>query len=115
MTTYHDVWLIGDDFLYEMMPVLQSMKTEALAKKDIPYLFEYYNVMGYYASPLSRTRGVMARVFHAVAEGLNASWKLPKFIVMLLDVDFPRSTLRNNFGMTLVFEDCLIYFVKQLE
>ena len=98
------------------MPVLQSMKTDALTKKKpIPYIFEYYNVFGYYANPLSQTRGVMARMFQALAEGLNSTMRLPKFILVIPDINFTRSTLRHNYGMTIIFEDCIIYFAKQLE
>ena len=92
------------------------MKIEANAKKKpVPYIYEYFNVYGYYTNPLNQTRSVMAHMFNAFTEALNASLCLPKFIFLIPDIDFPRSTLRDNFGMTLVFEDCLIYFVKQLE
>ena len=113
---YHDIWLIGDDFLHEMFPVLITSRTEALSqKKDTPYIFEYYNVDGFFTNPMSMTRGIMARMLHALAEGLNSRTKLPKFVILLPDIDFPRSTLQHNFSMNLVFEDCLIYFVKKIE
>ena len=116
IAAYHDIWLIGDDFLYEMLPVLQTMKSEALAqKKTIPYIFKYYNVAGFYSNPLSLNKSVMARIFNSVVEALNENIKLPKFVVFMPDIDFPRNTLCNNFGMTLVFEDCIIYMVKQIE
>ena len=83
---YHDIWFIGDNFLYEMMPVLQTMNIEANAKKKpVPYVYEYFNVYGYYTNPLNQTRGVMACMFNAFAEALNASLHLPKFIFLIPD------------------------------
>ena len=40
-----EVWIIGDTFVREVFPTMQSLKTQAAAAKDTkPYLYEYFNL-----------------------------------------------------------------------
>ena len=99
-----------------MMPVLTTMRSNARAqKRSIPYIFEYYNVDGFFTSPTGLTKGMMGRMFNVICQALNSTHKLPKYVFLIPDIDFLKSTLCHDFGMNLVFEDCVIYFVKEIE
>ena len=88
MQAIYDVWFIGDQFFRDMFPSLQNLKQQAkLLKTPIPYLYEYYNVFGYYSMVTSGIRCAIARVYNSLVVGLNTRECLPRLIVIMLDKD----------------------------
>ena len=85
--TYQDTWLVGDDFLRDIYSNLTNMKNWAvLNRKRPPYLYNFYNVFGYFQNKQSLVQG-MTRMFNAYVEALNNRKKLPKYAIFVPDVD----------------------------
>ena len=84
----YDVWFIGDDFFHDIFSALQDLRSKArVAKKNPPYLYEYYNVFGYYSTKSSGTRHTIGRILNALIVGLNTHDRLPRYVVLMLDKD----------------------------
>ena len=56
-------------------------------KVVLPYLFEFYNVMAYFQKESSGVRSLLARVLNALVAGLNEKPRLPRYIVVVLDMN----------------------------
>ena len=84
----NNIWLVGDDFLAEIYHILPGIRAEAKAnKKDVPYIYEYYNITCITSSPSSSIKTPLVRMTNALIKGLNDFIKLPKYIVVIPDND----------------------------
>ena len=84
----YDVWFVGDQFFREVFPTLQSLKRRAKVQKiNPPYLYEYYNIFGYYSLMSSANKRCIAHLFNAIVTGLNTRQRLPHLIVIMIDKD----------------------------
>ena len=76
---WKEFWVIGDAFDHKIYHTLQQINTAAKnSKKQIPYIYDMYNVRCFTANPLSEIRNVVARLVNALIEALNDAEKLPK-------------------------------------
>ena len=89
MPALKDVWIVGDEFLYDTFTTFQVKKVEAeMDNVDRPFLHKYYNVKFFFECPLSEIRSFEARVINSLIDGLNTSLKrLAKYIIFVLDKD----------------------------
>ena len=84
----YDVWFVGDGFFREVFPALQAMQQQAkLTKSSVPYLYEYYNVFGYYSMRSSGMRYCIGRILNSLIVGLNTRERLPRLVVLIIDKD----------------------------
>ena len=50
----HDIWIIGDQFLWDTMKELSTMtKNVKMNKTEPPYMYEMCNISGYFAGFLA--------------------------------------------------------------
>ena len=83
-----DVWIVGDEFLRDTFSTLVNMRNQATLKRQHPpYLYEFYNIFGYFQNKQSAVRG-LARFANSFIEALNARVKLPRYVMFILDRDF---------------------------
>ena len=87
MTAYQDTWFVGDNFLREAFPTLTNLRNHAgLNCRHPPYIYEFYNVFGYFQNRQSLVTG-LTRLFNALMEALNNRLKLPKYVILVPDSD----------------------------
>ena len=114
-----DCWLVRDDFLRDVFPVFQSIKSStAITKEQWPYLYKYYNIFCFYQTSLSTDQIGISRILNSFIEGLNQKQKLPKYVLMIADSDIITHTEKStdifDFGATIIFEDIMKELFKQL-
>ena len=84
----YDVWLIGDEFFSKIYDSLKEWRCRTrAAKSKQPYLYDYYNVFGYYMLRSSGNRYAIGRVLNSLIVGLNTRHRLPRLIILILDKD----------------------------
>ena len=102
MTAYQDAWFIGDNFLREIFNAFVNLRNHAgVNRKRPPYLYDFYNIFGYFQNRQSMVLG-MTRLFNSFVETLNNRLKLPKYIFMILDgdlLDHTNAVLHNGENM----------------
>ena len=115
VTAIQDAWFVGDEFLRQSFDTYTNLRTGSkIERKRPPYLFEMYNVLGYYQSIRSMVPD-LARVLNSLIEGLNKRLRLPKYVIISLDKDL-MSLLRGRpeFGMFEILKTTLKWLVKQI-
>ena len=84
----YDAWIIGDGSLGEIIDALFQMRTSAVLKKKMPpYLYDMYNVFTYVPNKNLGACRTVARIYNALAEGLNNRICLPRFLLVIIDKD----------------------------
>ena len=102
-----DCWVIGDKLLAEIFPFLQQMKTDAIAtNSQVPYLYEYYNIFGWFQSPVSTKRSVSAKILNSLTKGFNKIHRMPKYVIIFMGKDVLDS-LRWNKNLKINVEEQL--------
>ena len=93
LEAYHDLWIIGDQFLKEIIDTLFTLRSKGAAMKPlkIPYLFSEFNVSAYYTT--SRISNIINKFLFSFVEGLNTREKLPKYILIVADSDIIKGIL----------------------
>ena len=115
-TALMDMWIIGDAFLQEMFATLQTMKTSVPSNsKNIPYLYEQYNVFFFFTTQASKQTNFLARIQNAIAEAFNCRTHLPRYILMILDKDLIEAVSYFDYGETRVLGDTTNWIAKELE
>ena len=106
---------MGDAFLRDIFDGLQGLKRQAIVNKKVgtPYLFDYYNVFGYYSGDLIRRK--MAKIVNSAIEGLNDRQRLPRFIIVIIDKDIIEDV--NMFGPNgeTALREATIWVTRQIE
>ena len=103
--------MIGGAFLRDTMKELASMtKTAKFKKASTPYIYEMYNIDGYFAD--FRTRGPLT-IINPLIDVLNDNQHLPKYILVIPDQDLITNT--KYFHSVFVMGAVLHYIVKQLD
>lgn len=105
------VWFLGDEFLCETYGEFMEIWNEAIkAGFALPYLFPQYNLDTFVAPLQGNVRAFLAKVFNALAKGLNDLLQvfLPCHIIIVLDKDLMVNAEVDEEGpITSTIEDCL--------
>ena len=111
-----DLWLIGDQFLFDMYPTLPELKNESRSKQSqVPYIYEYLNVSSYVTNPLVVVRSKLACILNALISALNEAVKLPRLIVVIPDTDLLEQMDFFSPGKTVIMGLCFEYLVSNFE
>ena len=111
-----DVWVIGDTFLREALPVLQSIKTQAVENHTIkPFLYEYYNLIPLFASSNSYTKSFIAKTFNKLVAKMNNRTMLPKYMIIALDKDIIENLKQDDFGIQNLMHDAVHWLARNFE
>ena len=110
-----DCWYVGDEFLLDMYPALQAWnKTAEVCKTSPPYVFQHYNINGFFNSALSRILAT-TRILNAFVEGFNKHWLLPRYVIVIPDADVINSILETfDFGLEVLMEENLSWLFRQM-
>ena len=100
--TYYSTWIIGDHFLREVLQELFNIHDKAIkANQDIPYLFQHFNVDGFYTSRMGISN-VINQFLYTLTDALNENLKLPKYFIMIPDKDLlPDLENKNRVSMAI--------------
>ena len=111
-----DVWVIGDTFLREALPVLQSIKTQAAENNTIkPFLYEYYNLIPLFTSSNSYTKSFIAKIFNKLVAEMNNRAMLPKYMIIALDKDIIENLKQDDFGIQNLMHDAVHWLARNFE
>ena len=111
-----DVWLVRDEFLGKIFNQLQTMKSEVHSNNSLmPYLYDQYNVHQWYKSPLETPSNRTVHLFNALIEGFNEEPKIPKYILMIPDVDIIIGTQHFELGVFHLLEEQLQWLFTQVQ
>ena len=112
----YDIWFLEDEFFRDVFQAFQAIRQQAkLTRTTIPYLYNYYNVFGYYAMRSSGNKHIIGRIVNSLIVGLNTRERLPRLIVLMLDKDLVNDL--NVFDHTAdnQIADCLNWLFHQIE
>ena len=111
-----DLWLIGDGFLRESVASLQQLKNgAALRDHRLPYIYQYYNVKGYFHEYNSHIDTAIGRIYNSMVFGLNENTFLPKYVIFIIDQDIITCGNIYNFGSGTAIEMQLKHLVKEIK
>ena len=111
-----DVWIISDEFLRSVISSLQGMKTETLMdNKHPPFIYNYYNVFCYFQSPLSNVKSIATRILNAMIEGLNERVCLPRYILILTDIDIIKYINKYDYMVGYNIKDMIVWLAKNIK
>ena len=94
-----------------MRKAVQVKRNQGL-QATLPYLFQYYNVMGKY--PGLATRGI-ARILNPLVEALNEQHQTQKYLILVPDKALITSLKMYNIGAARVMGATLHYIIKQID
>ena len=115
ITAIQDAWLVGDNFLREMYSTFTDKRTLATINRHRPpYLYEFYNVFGYFQNKQIMLTGVI-RIFNSLVEGLNARIKLPKYVILIIDRHMIKQTAVLDPTDRYVYDTYLKFLIKHME
>ena len=84
----YDVWFVGDEFFTKTFSEMQELRRRArAANAKPPYLYDYYNVFGFYTLRSSGNTRSIGRMLNSLIVGLNTRERLPRLIVLVIDKD----------------------------
>ena len=105
-----DTWFIGNVFLQEIMRTFIAMRDSARREKRLPpYLFEHYNIKGFY--PGGSVPNGLNCITTALVEALNNNSRLPKMLVIVPNKDIITNIKSKNFGATKIIGAAIHYIV----
>ena len=114
-----DLWFIGDAFLNEIYHTLSYLKTEANAarntKRQMPYMYDYYNIKCFTPNPSSVLKNVMARIVNCFIKALNDHNKLPRLVIIIPDVDILKQINHFGFGVKLLLHEAIDWILNQMQ
>ena len=115
MAAVQDAWFVGDEFLRETYQTLVQLKNLAVAaRRNPPYLYQFFNVYGFYQNKASVIQG-LARLLNSCIQGLNARPRLPKYLVFIPDRDLIDSIGYYGYGVTDVYVSCMFWLISQID
>ena len=111
----NNIWLIGDQFLINVFHALQQLQVEAKeARRQEPYIYEFYNVSCFTASPNSVIKSMLARLVNSLVKALNDCKKLPRIIMVIPDWDILKFLDHKTFGIKMIAEDAVGWIITQM-
>ena len=91
------------------------MKAEAvIAKKTLPFLFEYYNVQAFFKPGNNHLTPVLAHLVNSVVEGLNKNLKMPRYIIIIPDKDLLEGAAFDDYRINELLDDILNYLSNDI-
>ena len=110
------MWLVGDEFLHDMMFTFHVIKAQAAQhNKALPYLYQNYNVISQDPPKWSNTRAFLARVFNALVKALNESpFILLRYILIMLDKDLISNADLYDFWVSHTIEDTIKWLLVNI-
>ena len=120
MEAFHDIWVVGDEFIKDSVATIQTLGWLTLQKRPVQqstgpppnkmFLFNNFNVLTYYCS--LATRG-LNRLLYPFVDALNARPHLPQYILIAPDKDM--ITNLRNFTTTHTMGECLSYIINKMD
>ena len=111
----NDLWIIGDAFLNRNYHTLSEIKREAeRARKQIPYIFDYYNIQCFTPNPKSLVSEVLAKFVNCLVKALNQTLKLPKLVVVIPDDDILRYVFEDTEECKRLTKTAIRWVVNQM-
>ena len=111
-----DIWFVGDAFLRETFPTMQTLKTStSMDNKSLPFIYKQFNVFYFFMSRNTFIQNILTKVHNAIVEGLNRRDYLLKYIVFMLDEDFIVAMDHFVFGISHLITTCLNWLSVQIE
>ena len=111
----NDLWIIGDDFVNNIYHALPAMNmTAKLKQKEVPYIYNYFNVKCFTSKPLSTTRSVPAHLVNCLIKALNEQKVLPRIIAIIPDWDILKYLNHNTFGIEDLSKSILLWMIKAM-
>ena len=82
----------------------------------LPYIYDRYNVEAYYTNPLSDVKPTIARMYNSLIKALNTHDHLPRYVVVIPDLDIVQSVNDQHFdcGAVDMIEDNINWLLKQI-
>ena len=93
---------------------MDSKLRAKIAKKNPPYIYQFFNVFGFYQNNFSALRG-MVRLLNTCIQALNTRPRLPKYLILVPNCDLISSMTFFGFSALTVFIRCLTWLVKQID
>ena len=116
MQAIYDVWLLGDQFFRQTFPALQAWRRRTRVQKvQQPYLYDYYNIFGYYTVTTSHTKHTVGCVLNALITALNTRERLPRMILIILDKDLLEDIGIFNFRTDDIIAENIGWLFRQFE
>ena len=78
------------------------------------YLYQQFNVAVYFQNPVNMTKNTMNRIMNSVATGLNDRVRLPKYVIVVMDIDILNSIDFYDYAMPKVFCHCIQWIIKNV-
>ena len=107
---------MGDNFLKETIDGLFDIRNSAKTRTVWPYLFKHFNMSSYYTT--SGVSNIAVRIITALVEAFNEWPKLPKYIILIPDVDILISLLpqcnEDKSGISLLMGAATFIIIKQI-
>ena len=106
----HSTWFLGDDSLRRFFDTFTDTRKSAKDEnRQLPYLFDYYNVESFHALQLLNNRSVLVRIINTLTKEMNSPTHqhLPCYIVILLDKDLVHEANVFDFGVSETLEDII--------
>ena len=112
-----DLWILGDKFIndiFQALPDLHNSLREA--KHPIPYMYDYYSIT-YLTEhqPTYNNNNTLARIVNTLAKGLNEQPRVPRFILVIPDIDILRFINHFGFGVSQIIGKCLNCLIKNID
>ena len=80
------------------------------------YINEYYNARGLYANSTSGGLGyATARIINALIEGLNTFEYLPKYLIVIPDLDVIKDVKEFDFGIYKALSAIMNWLTRQID
>ena len=95
--------------------IIRTKNKAKLKNSRLPYLFDKYNILPFYAVSSSLNNSTIGRIFNQFIDGLNDNQWLPKYIVFTLDKDLIESAQHYGFGYKQVFSRILTWLASNIE
>ena len=81
--------------------------------KRPPHLYEQYNITAWFRSPLSHLRSGV-RLYNSFVDGLNASDKLLKYVVIISEKEFITGLKHLDYGVVCMLDEHVNWLFKSL-
>ena len=108
--------MLGDSFLKDVFPTLQAMRYGSTVQKKMPpYMYDMFNVIYFFTSPMTFGNNTLLRANNAFIEALNRRGRLPRYILIIFDRDLIDMINRFDFGITEQLDRCIRWFATQME